>query len=365
MLRAEQRPYGDNKEDKNMDLQEQPLVSVVTPLYNTEKYLAQCIESVLAQTYENWEYVIVNNCSTDRSLEIAQHYAQRDARIRVYCNDEFLKQFQNWNHAMRQISPESKYCKVVHADDWLFPECLARMVELAEAHSSVGIVSAYRLDETRVNLDGLPYSSTVTPGREICRLSLLGDLSLHVFGSPTSLLIRSGIIRSREAFYDESVIHADMEVCFDILQDYDFGFVHQVLSFTRRHNESVTSFTNMFNTRYLARFIVFLRYGPVYLSEEEYKKRLEQRLENYHRFLAKSAFDLKGREFWNLHRNELKKLGYPLSVPRLIKALFLQLLDFKEVTRSVRHAMKRKKQKPSQEAQKLGTVLSSIYAQED
>ncbi|MCB0227477.1 MAG: glycosyltransferase, partial [Anaerolineae bacterium] len=53
----------------------QPLVSVVTPVYNTDKYLADCIESVLAQSYDNWEYVIINNCSTDRSLEIAQRYA--------------------------------------------------------------------------------------------------------------------------------------------------------------------------------------------------------------------------------------------------------------------------------------------------
>jgi glycosyltransferase involved in cell wall biosynthesis len=347
-----------------MNLKSQPLVSVVTPVYNAEKYLAECIKSVLAQTYENWEYVIVNNCSTDRSLEIVQHYAQQDTRIRIHDNAEFLNQMQNWNHAMRQISPESKYCKVVHADDWLFPECLARMVEVAEAHPSVGIVSAYRLDETRVNLDGLPYPSTVMPGREICRLSLLGGIS--VFGSPTSLLIRSDIVRSREAFYNASFIHVDREVCFDVMQDHDFGFVHQVLTFTRRHNESVTSLTHRFNTRRQDNLIIFLRYGPVYLSEEEYEQRLEQVLESYHRFLARSVFKLKGSEFWNYHRNELKKQGYPLSVARLIKALFLELLDFREATRRVRRAMERKeKQKTSPDAQKWDTVLSSICTEEN
>ena len=70
----------------------QPLVSVVTPVYNEEKNLAECIESVLAQTYPNWEYVIVNNRSTDRSLEIAQRYAAQDARIRVYDNREFFSE---------------------------------------------------------------------------------------------------------------------------------------------------------------------------------------------------------------------------------------------------------------------------------
>ena len=66
-----------------MDPMKQPLVSVVTPVYNEEKNLAECIESVLAQTYPNWEYVIVNNCSTDRSLQIAESYAAQDKRIRV------------------------------------------------------------------------------------------------------------------------------------------------------------------------------------------------------------------------------------------------------------------------------------------
>jgi glycosyltransferase involved in cell wall biosynthesis len=350
--------------EKDMHSKSQPLVSVVTPVYNGAEFLAECIESVLAQTYENWEYVIINNCSTDRSLEIAQHYARQDARIRIHDNDAFLSQYQNWNQALPQISPESKYCKVVHADDWLFPECIARMVKVAEAHPSVGIVSAYRLDEDRVNLDGLPYPSTVASGREICRLSLLGGPS--VFGSPTSLLLRSDIIRSRRAFYKETVIHSDTEACFDVLQDHNFGFVHQVLTFTRRHNESLTSLTNRFSTRRLANFIVLLRYGPIYLTEEEYERRLEQVLEHYYRFLATSVFELKGKEFWSYHGDELKKLGYPLRPTRLIKASFLELLDLRETTRRLRRAVERnRRQKTSQDAQgNLDVILGSMCAKE-
>src|SRR5688500_12157737 len=99
---------------------EQPFVSVVTPVYNGEKYLAECVESVLAQTYHNWEYCIVNNCSTDRTLDIAEAYAQKDKRVRVHNNSEFVGCDQNANIAFRQISPDSRYSKVVHADDWLF-----------------------------------------------------------------------------------------------------------------------------------------------------------------------------------------------------------------------------------------------------
>jgi glycosyltransferase involved in cell wall biosynthesis len=348
--------------EESVDLPEQPLVSVVTPVYNGEEYLAECVESVLAQTYRNWEYIIVDNRSTDRSLEIAQRYARQDRRIDVQTNVEFLSQFRNWNHAMRQISPKSRYCKVVHADDWLFPECIARMVALAEAHPTVGIVGAYRLDESKVNLDGLPYPSTVTPGREICRLYLLGGP--RVFGSPTSLLLRSDLVRSRSAFYDESVIHADAAVCFELLQDWDFGYVHQVLTYTRRHNESITSLTHSYNTRRLANLMVILRYGPVYLGEAEYKARWAQAFEHYHRFLAHSFFDLKGRAFWRFHREELKKLGHPIGAARLTRGILLQLLDVRQTTRIVRRALERRRGTASQGPRNGNALLSSIYSRE-
>ena len=172
-----------------MKPEEQPLVSVLTPVYNGEKHIAECIESVLGQTYQNWEYCIVNNCSQDRTLEIAMRYAQRDKRVRIHNNTEFVGCDANGNIALQQMSSESKYCKVVHADDWLFPECIMKMVEVAEANPKVAIVCSYGLRNEYVSWDGLPYPSTVRPGREICRNTLLGGP--YVFGSPTSMLVRS------------------------------------------------------------------------------------------------------------------------------------------------------------------------------
>ena len=104
--------------------------------------------------------------------------------------------------AFRQISADSKYCKMVLADDWMFPECLERMVAVMEEHPSVGIVGAYGLQEQWVLWTGLPYPSNVVSGREICRQRLLGGP--YVFGSPTSVLFRSDLVRSRDPFYNES-----------------------------------------------------------------------------------------------------------------------------------------------------------------
>jgi len=79
----------------------------------------ECIESILAQTYQNWDCTIINNCSTDATAEIARRYVAKDARIRVQENEKFLRVIPNHNVALRQISSASKYCKMVFADDWL------------------------------------------------------------------------------------------------------------------------------------------------------------------------------------------------------------------------------------------------------
>jgi glycosyltransferase involved in cell wall biosynthesis len=192
------------------------LVTVVTPVFNGEPYLAQCIESVLAQTYSHWEYVIVDNASTDRTGEIAQTYAARDSRLRVVRNEHTVPVIANHNIAARQLSSDSRWCKFLSADDILFPECLERMLALAEAHPSIGLVCAYHLHGTRLTLGGLPYPSAVMPGREVARASLLGQLT--IFGSPTAHMHRADLVRARDPFFDESNLHADEAACYETLR---------------------------------------------------------------------------------------------------------------------------------------------------
>jgi glycosyltransferase involved in cell wall biosynthesis len=312
------------KINEKTDIKSNPFISIVTPVYNCEKYLAECIESVIAQTYDNWEYVIVNNCSTDRSLEIAENYAQKDNRIRVHNNEEFLNVLQNLNHAMRQVSHESKYCKIVHADDWLFPNCLLEMVKLAEEHPSVGIVSSYVLEGSRVKGSGIPYPSHVMPGKEVCRWSLLHKIP-YIFGSPTSLLIRSDQIRDRESFYNEAFHQLlDQTACYDILRDVDFGFVHQVLTYSRVHDESHTSSNEQID-RFQLESVFFLKeYGPIYLDSDEFKKLFELRLRRYYRFLVACFYQRKGKNFWTFHRKGLSQLGLSLKSAKFVRAAFLE-----------------------------------------
>jgi glycosyltransferase involved in cell wall biosynthesis len=326
-----------------MNSEKKPLVSIVTPLFNAEKYLAECIESVLAQTYENWEYVIVNNCSTDRSLEIAKNYKKKDKRIIIHENKRFLGLMQNWNHAMRNISRESKYCKVVHADDLIFPECIERMVEIFEKYPSVGIVGSYRLDENHVNLNGLPHHKDFFSGREICRKNLLKGL--YVFGSPTSILLRSDLIRKRNNFYNEENQHADKEICFELLQESDFGFVHQVLTYTRRHNESETTLTKRFNTYLAGKLYILKKYGPVYLTKEEYNRRLKRRIDNYHEFIIKNILQNRDKDFFKFHIEELKKAQIKINIFKLVKYVCKALLNPYDTVMAVINGISKPKSK--------------------
>jgi glycosyltransferase involved in cell wall biosynthesis len=310
-----------------------PLVSVVTPFFNTAAYLEECIQSVIGQTYENWEYILLNNCSTDGSAEIAERYAlQYPAKIRVVRNATCLPQVQNYNTALRLISPQSDYCKMVQADDWLFPECLRRMVEVAEAQEAVGVVAAYELEGDEVRLDGLPYPSGEVSGRDAARLYFLRNK--YLFGTPTSILMRSNIVRSRDPFYDESYApFEDGHACFELMEEWNFGFVHEVLTFSRRENASILSAVRDFGLEQFLRFSLLVAHGRRFLNANEYLRCLRQAEREYFLFLAAHVFawPSKHRDFWKFHRKGLAsvqcRLGPRLLAPWIPRA-FLDKLWF-------------------------------------
>ena len=303
----------------------EPFVSVVTPVYNGEPYLAECIESVLAQCYANWEYIILDNCSTDRTNEIAQRYAKMDRRIVVYRNDKLIDVISNHNSAYQKISPHSRYCKLLHADDWMFPFCLREMVNLAEQHPSIGIVSAYSLVGKRVRNIGLPYPSTVSSGRSIARQTLLGQY--YLFWSPSSLMIRSDLVRANDPFYNPELLHADVDSLYVLLQNCDFGFVHQVLTFIREHEASLTStLTKHMNRLILSNLHLLAVHGPKYLTPSEFSDYYRERVKAYYRFLARNALELREPGFWQYHKEWLSKFGFSFERTKLLKAIIGMLV---------------------------------------
>jgi glycosyltransferase involved in cell wall biosynthesis len=297
----------------------QPLVSVVTPFYNTQQYLAECIESVLRQSYGNWEYIVVDNCSTDGSSDIAAAYAARFPRkIRLIRTPSFLTQVQNYNFALSNISPDSKYCKMVQADDWIFPNCIESMVDVAETHPAVGIVAAYELEGDEVRLDGLPYPSPEISGREIGRLYFLKHT--YLFGTPTSLMMRSDIVRARNPFYEERYApFEDGHACFDLLKNWNFGFVHQVLTYTRRQDGSIIAPLRSLGLIPFLRFSMLVAHGRDYLSDREYAQCFRRAEREYFLFLAKVASRSTLGECWEFHKKGLASINFALNRKMLLK----------------------------------------------
>jgi glycosyltransferase involved in cell wall biosynthesis len=296
-----------------------PRVSVVTPFYNVAQYLGECIESVLAQTYGDFEYILVDNHSDDGSEAIAARYAARDRRLRVVRPPEFLEQVPNYNFALRQIAPDTAYCKIVQADDAIFPQCLAEMVALAAAHPSIALVSAYRLFGNEVQPQGLDHMRTHFTGRDGCRLMLKDGI--YCFGSPTTVLFRADLVRGRDPFFAEGRLFEDAEVCFDILSDHDFGFVHQILSFTRTQDDSVWQRASTNNAWLLARRNHLARYGPRFLDAAELDEAWRRREAHYYAFLADAWLEGRDEAFWDFHRRGLATVGHEIDRKKLRSAV--------------------------------------------
>jgi glycosyltransferase involved in cell wall biosynthesis len=328
-----------------MDMQNEPLVGVVTPVYNGGEYLAACIESVLAQTYQNFEYLIVNNCSTDGTLEVALSYAKKDPRVRVHNNEKFVGVIENHNTAFQLISPAAKYCKVVSADDVIFPDCIMRMVEVAEAHPSAGIIGAYQQSGKHVKCQGFPYPRVLLTGRELCRQIFLSDIPSFGFGTPTSLLYRADLVRKGGEFYPNPSAEGDTSACFKHLKASDFAFVYQVLCYERTHGETQSSKSAELN-RYASSCLRDLKeYGPFYLGQEEYQRTLKEQLDGYHGFLAVNLIGSRGKEFWDYHKGRLEELGYPLKTSTLLLAgigkVFREIVNPEQAFRKLRARLRR------------------------
>jgi glycosyltransferase involved in cell wall biosynthesis len=219
-------------------------VSIGVPVYNGGLFLYECLDSILNQTLEDWECVVIDNQSDDNSYEIAREFELKDKRFKVIKNKEFVPLADNWNNAFTFANPNARYYKLLQADDWMFPHFLEEAVKVFEKDPGIGVISSYRLAGTRVDCDGLDvYDGHVFDGRDILyrqltrTLDISGDISTLMF-SYEHLKKLSYYPRIFDGKY-----HVDTELFYDMCDVSNVGFVYQVISYTRRHPGSQTTTT--------------------------------------------------------------------------------------------------------------------------
>lgn len=299
-------------------------VSVVTPFYNTAEYLAECIESVLAQTLGDFEYVLADNASTDGSTDIASEYARRDPRIRFLHFDEHLPQVPNYNRALREADPSAKYCKVVQADDLILPRCLEEMACLADTDPEIGIVGSYTIVQDRVFLDGLDFYERIVDGDEVLRRYLHDGP--YLFGSPTTHLYRMQDVKARYAFYSETSVFEDTEVAVELVLGRKLGFVHQVLSFVRTSNDSLSGQRDDYHIDALTRRVLIEKYGQRVLDDlalRRIKRRLARR---HHRVLGEAFLLRRPSTFWDLHLAAAAEAGFRTGTRDIVAGSLVTIL---------------------------------------
>jgi glycosyltransferase involved in cell wall biosynthesis len=320
-----------------------PLVAILTPVYNGAEYLRDCIESVLRQTYRNWVYFIVNNCSTDSTLRIAEEYAASDARIRVSTNAAFVSMPQNFNNAFRLVPPESRYFKPVCADDWLLPECVQRMVEFGIANPSAGVICCYQQSGRSVRWRELPPAVNLLGGREACRTALLERMQL--FGAPTAFLYRTDLLASGAPFFPNDRPHSDTSACYECLSSCDYGVVHEVLAVERVHDRQISADLDDMAAGTLAYLEVLFEYGPRYLTPEELEARRRVVVDQYYRYLGGAVWKLQSARFWRFQRARAREIGLDFRASRVARGAALEALH------EARH--------PVSALRKVGGVLAS------
>lgn len=167
-------------------------VSVIMPNYNSEKFLAQTIESVLNQTYSNLELVIVDDCSTDTSLDIIKAYQEKDERVRLYINEENKGCAYTRNVALREAKGD--WIAFLDSDDLWLPEKLEKQLAfMVDNGYEFSYTNYNRIDENNVDLKEVISGPKVVTKRKIFRYCYIGCLTAMYKAEPM------GVIQVEEA----------------------------------------------------------------------------------------------------------------------------------------------------------------------
>lgn len=226
------------------------LVSVCIPTFNGAQFIRECLNSVLAQSFTDFEVLAVDDCSTDATAQILDEYRERDSRVRVVRNDRNLGLVANWNRCVELAT--GRFIKFAFQDDVLFPNCLTCLLELAEncgkpiAFCGRELLFTGSIDEAirdeyerHPTLERLFGRGGEVSAKEIA--SVAADHPVNFFGEPTTALLERRLFREFGPFNVWLVHHADIDYWVRVGIHTGIVFTSENLAAFRLHPSSTSS----------------------------------------------------------------------------------------------------------------------------
>ncbi len=208
-----------NKYSKN----DCPLVSIVVPVFNAEKYINTTINTVLNQTYTNWELILVNDCSTDKSLEIISH--RKDSRIQIYSLSTNSGAAIARNYGISKAN--GKYICFLDADDLWENKKLEIQVKFMETNLNCAFsFTGYEFADN----NGIPNGKKVFVPKKISYKEALKNTTICTI----TVMFNMNLL-SKEDIYMPNVLSEDTATWWKVLKKIDFAYgINKILSFYRR-----------------------------------------------------------------------------------------------------------------------------------
>ncbi len=239
----------------NPEIQQLPLVSVCIPSYNGEKFIAEAISSILSQTYSAIELIISDDHSWDNTIAIAQSFQTQTSIPINILTHQTLGLAENSNFCINQS--QGKYIKFVYQDDILMPNCIEKMVNLAESDPDIGLVFSPRemffLDPENINLELIAVYQqfanlhqswsdlkAIQWGKDLLADPNLWQHPINKIGEPSTVLLRKSVFKTVAGFDPELNQLVDLDLWWRILAQFKVGFVEETLSYFRLHAQQKT-----------------------------------------------------------------------------------------------------------------------------
>ena len=204
------------------------MVTIIMPAYNSEKYLKDAIESVKAQTYQDWELFIIDDCSSDRTRILAEELAKTDERIVVEHNRENIGVAKTRNHGVKKA--ESDWVAFLDSDDMWTPDKLEKQIKLSEKIATAKLIftGSGFIKENGEKIDYILHVPERINRKELLKQNLI---------SCSSVLIKRDLML-KYPMAEKEMIHEDFASWLRILveEKYAYGIDEPLLIYRRSEN---------------------------------------------------------------------------------------------------------------------------------